>query len=87
MSGCDIVDTSSLKVEDYNPFNPINDIDNNFFTHRLHKINRLRCKDNGIYIIADNRLTIYPHYKNTLMNKNTSNDNSSWGVGIYDKND
>lgn len=45
----------------------------------------MQGKDNGIYIIADNRLSCYPHYKNILINKNTSNDSHSWGFGIYDK--
>jgi hypothetical protein len=76
LSGCDIIETSTPGVKDYNPFNPVNDIEHKFFRNRLNKINRLRSKDNGVFIIADNRLTIYPHFKNILMNKNTSNGNT-----------
>ena len=85
LSGCDIVDSVQQSKDKYDPFKGINDLSDDFYNHRLHKINRLKCSDSGIYIIADNRLSVYPHFKNTLINKNTSNDNSSWGLGIFDK--
>lgn len=81
LAACDLQDYN----EEYDPFMPINDLDRAFSRNKFSKINREKSKDNGIYIIADNRLALYPHYKNTLINKNTSNDNPNWSVGIFDK--
>ena len=66
----------------YNPFKPFEDLEDHkregaqtFQPHanRIHKINRFNCTDNNVYLIADNRLTLYPHYRNILINKNTAN--------------
>lgn len=43
------------------------------------------CRDSGAYIIADNRLSLYPYYKNILINKNTANDDRNWTMGLKDR--
>ena len=78
----------------YDPFKPFTDLgthkkenDAIFTPHvnRIHKINRFYCKDHHSYIIADNRLTLYPHNRNILINKNTANESIMWKLGLTDK--
>jgi hypothetical protein len=79
------------KVEIYDPFRPYDSLGLHkpqgkeiFQEHlnRIHKINRFRCRDNHTSIIADNRLALFPHYKNILINKNTANQNLKWLFGM-----
>lgn len=40
--------------------------------------------DTGEYIIADNLLTLYPHYKVILQNKSFINEDPLWGLALRD---
>lgn len=50
--------------------------------NRYHKINRHFCSDSGEYIIADNLLTLYPHYRVILLNKSYINEDHLWKLGL-----
>jgi hypothetical protein len=52
--------------------------------NRYHKINRHWCNDSGEYVIADNLLTLYPHFKGILLNKSYINEDSRWDLGLRD---
>ena len=78
----------------YHPLKPFESLedhksisDRTFIPHanRVHKINRFGCSDRNTYHIADNRLAMYPHYKNTLINKNTANEIYGWTWGFLNK--
>jgi hypothetical protein len=53
--------------------------------NRIHKINRFKSKDNGTFMIADNRLTLFPYFRNILQNSYVMNEDYSWGLGLKDK--
>ena len=78
----------------YDPFKPFENLEKHKnkdlrtyqpHANRIHKINRFRCPDTNTYMIADNRLALYPHYRNILINKNTANDKFQWTSGVYNK--
>ena len=50
--------------------------------NRIHKINRYKCRDSGSFIVADNRLRLYPYYRNILMNTYKMNEDVKWSLGI-----
>lgn len=41
--------------------------------------------DTGEYIIADNMLTLYPHYKVILLNKSYVNEDTLWALALRDQ--
>ena len=76
----------------YDPFRAFNDLEahKNTLTfephvNRIHKINRFKSRDHGTFMIADNRLRLYPYYRNILMNTYTMNEDYRWSLGTKNK--
>ena len=36
-------------------------------------------------MIADNHMTLYPYWRNTLLNTNTKNESWTYSMGIHDR--
>lgn len=76
---------SNDSLNQYNPFSYMNDLPPISAANRRYKISRLNSRENGEYIIADNRLTLFPYMRNIIRNKNTSNDDFTWNLGMKDR--
>ena len=78
----------------YDPFRPFNDLEcsksNDKKTYephvnRIHKINRFSCQDIGSFIVADNRMRLFPYFRNILMNTYMMNEDTEWSLGTKSK--
>lgn len=78
----------------YNPFKPFNSLESHkgsdeqtFIPHinRIHKINRFKCTDSGTFMIADNRLRLFPYYRNILQNTFTQNEDITYTLGMKER--
>jgi hypothetical protein len=79
------VNLVGVNPDEDNPFIYLNSLPPECQAARNHKINRLRCRNSGTYMIADNRMILFPFYRNVLINKNTANEDIGWTLGLADK--
>lgn len=75
----------NLENDESNPFSSMEELSAKARQARFFKINRAKCRNWGVYIIADNRLTLFPHFRNILINKNSANEDIEWTWGRKDK--